>query len=79
MLSAFLNKVEGNMKKRSIEKIIRRNTAICLLLGMLLTKMAMTNKINAPLATGTRTYKKPKWWISSLPITAISAVAPPGG
>ncbi len=35
--------------------------------------------IPTPLATGHITYKYPKLWICSLPITEISAVAPPGG
>ncbi len=33
------------MKKRSIEKIIRRNTAICLLLGMLLNMLAFSDNL----------------------------------
>jgi hypothetical protein len=35
--------------------------------------------MKAPEVTGTKTYKKPNSWTYVLPITAISAVAPPGG
>ena len=35
--------------------------------------------IKTPTPMGISTYKKPRSWILSLPITAIKAVAPPGG
>ena len=47
--------------------------------GMLLIQSATTNIINAPSPTGMIAYKYPKLWILLLPITAIKAVAPPGG
>ena len=45
----------------------------------LFTKRATTNIIDAPNPTGHSTYQYPSLWIALPPITAISAVAPPGG
>ena len=46
---------------------------------MLFTTTAMISSINDPVATGINTYINPNSCIFSLPITAINAVAPPGG
>ena len=46
---------------------------------MLLKINAVKNKISTPVSTGDRTYQYPKFFIFSVPIIAIKAVAPPGG
>src|SRR5690554_683493 len=46
---------------------------------MLLKIKATASKSRAPESTGDRTYQYPRALIFSLPSTAISAVAPPGG
>lgn len=46
---------------------------------MLLVMSAMINRMNTPDATGESTYPKPKAFIFSEPMLAMSAVAPPGG
>jgi hypothetical protein len=45
---------------------------------MLLKIKATIKRINTPLSTGVITYQYPIFFISSEPITAIKAVAPPG-
>ena len=47
--------------------------------GMLFTNRATTSMTAAPAATGRSTYRNPRAWIFELPMTAIRAVAPPGG
>ncbi len=46
---------------------------------MLFTSRAITSRINAPPPTGNSAYMKPRLWIFSPPMTAMRAVAPPGG
>ena len=46
---------------------------------MLLKIKATIKRINAPLKTGENTYQYPKSRIAGEPVTAIKAVAPPGG
>lgn len=46
---------------------------------MLLKISATIKRINTPVNTGNKTYRYPNALIFSDPITAINAVAPPGG
>ena len=50
-----------------------------LCVAMLLNIKATINRIIVPDKTGDKTYKYPNVFIFSAPITAIKAVAPPGG
>ena len=48
-------------------------------LDKLLNNSAMSSRMITPLNTGNNTYHHPKDLICSEPVTAIKAVAPPGG
>lgn len=60
-------------------QIYHHDIGYFLVFDRLLIKSAIISMIIAPSPTGMIVYKYPIAWIFELPITAIKAVAPPGG